>query len=153
MCNYCPGCAQKSGINRRFLANDCLRYRDRLIKPVLLKQVLSDKAGTEEVFETQSVNISGSGILVKLAESEECSLVRGEQVTAEFCVEFHEITREFRLVGNVVREFSKSEPEGDFRLVALSFNTPEFDKQDREDLIEFVLDLQIANYTQSRMGK
>jgi len=121
--------------------------------PVWLKQVPSDKADAEEVFETQSVNISGSGILVKLAESEGRSLMRGDQVIAEFCVEFQEITREFRLVGNVVREFSKSESEGDFRFVALSFNTPEFDKQDREDLIEFVLDLQIANYTQSRMGE
>jgi len=93
--------------------------------PVLLKQVPSDKANTEEVFETQSVNISGSGILVKLAESEGRSLVRGDQVIAEFCVESQEITREFRLVGNVVREFSKSEPEGDFRFVALSFNTPD----------------------------
>ena len=121
--------------------------------PVKLRRAPSAKVDTEDVFEAESVNISGSGILVKFPQSEDYSLLRGDQIIAAFSVESREITREFRLVGNVVREFSKSESEGDFCFVALSFNTPEFDKQDREDLIEFVLDLQIANYTQSRMGE
>ena len=115
--------------------------------PVLLKQVQSEKTDiAADVFETQSVNLSASGMLATLAEGEERPLPRGTQVIAEFRLESEAITRDFRLVATVIREFSRSTSGGNTRLVGLSFDTPEFDAQDRQDLIEFVLNLQIANY-------
>lgn len=97
------------------------RSGDRPPRMLAKVRVVMEVKGSAQKFECESVNVSRSGILVKLSRQQPFLGTMGSQVMLHIDADQRYIAKKFSVAGEIVRSFTQKEGEEDFFLVGIKF--------------------------------